>query len=182
MRISVLALAAVLLAAGCAGSPPPRSGSSPSASPAATAASTPVAAGTVHNDRTSFLLRVRLVEKARHFFVDGRMADDAPPDRELIIVQVIVTNTGRAPSRLEATDAKPLTLVDTDGGTHSNDRSWATGRDLAPGASVVVPYVFNAPRGKKPASVAVTLTALDGSLSTTSLALPRKAPHGPGVV
>lgn len=180
MRTSVLAFSTVLLAAGCAGSPPSRAGSSSSASPDATVAPTPAAAGTVHNDRTSFLLRLRSVKPARHFYVDGRMADDAPPGRELIVVQVAVTNTGRAPSRLEATDARPLMLVDTEGGTHDNDRSWATGRDLAPGASIVEPFVFNAPLGKRPAFVTVTLTAADGGLSTARLALPGKASRAPG--
>lgn len=126
----------------------------------------------MHNDRTSFLLHVRSAKTARHFYVNGFMADDAPWDRELIIVQVAITNTGRAPSHLEATDRRPLMLVDTEGGTHPNDRPWDTGEDMPPGETIVEPFVFNAPRGKKPASVTVTLNAADGSVSTTSLALP----------
>jgi hypothetical protein len=175
VRTSALILTAVLLVAGCAGSPPVRSGPRPTASPIATAAPTPVAAGTVHNDRTSFLVRLRSVRIARHFVVGGRVADDAPPGAELIIVQVIVVNTGRAPSHLEAADAQPLILVDTEGGTHGIDRSWATDHDFAPGSAVVEPYVFYAPRGKKPASVTVTLIGADGSLSVANLALPGHA-------
>jgi hypothetical protein len=181
VRTSVVILTTLLLAAGCASSPRVRSGSSPSPSesPSAAAMPRPVAAGTVHNDRTSFLVRVRSVKTARHFYVNGRMADDAPWGRELVVVQVVVTNVGRAPSHLEATDRRPLILVDTEGGTHPNDRPWDTGEDMPPGATIEEPFVFNAPRGKKPASVTVTLTCADGSLSTTSLAMPGRTSRPP---
>jgi hypothetical protein len=175
VRKSALILTAVLLAAGCAGPPLARPGPRPSASPIATVAPTPAAAGTVHNDRTSFLVRISSVRIARHFTVDGRLAEDAWPDSELIIVRLIVINTGRMPSHLEAADPQPLVLFDTEGGTHGINRSWATDRDFAPGSAVVEPYVFLAPRGKKPASVTVTLIGSDGSRSVTSLALPGHA-------
>jgi hypothetical protein len=68
-----------------------------------------VAAATVHNDRTSFLVRLASVRIADHFIVGGHVADDAPPGRELIIVKVVVVNTGRTPSYLEAADRQPLT-------------------------------------------------------------------------
>ncbi|WP_329251291.1 hypothetical protein OG417_06765 [Actinoallomurus sp. NBC_01490] len=170
-----LALTTVLLVAGCAGSPPAGSAPRPAASPspAATGLPVPVAAGTVHNDRTSFLVRIRSARIAKHYFVDGRMAQDAPPGSELVIVQLVVTNTGRAPSHLEATDPQPLVLIDTKGGTHGIVRQWATGHDFAPGSAVVEPYVFYSTSGKKPASVTVTLTGADGSRSVANLALPR---------
>jgi hypothetical protein len=175
VRTSALILTAVLLVAGCTGSPQVRPGPRPSASPIATVAPTPVAAGTVHNDRTSFLVRVSSARIARQFTVNGRLAEDAWSDSELVIVRLMVVNTGRVPSHLEAADPQPLVLYDTEGGTHGINRSWATDRDFAPGSAVIEPYVFLAPRGKKPAYVTVTLIGSDGSRSVASLALPGHA-------
>src|SRR4051812_24450182 len=104
VRTSALVLTTTMLVAGCAESPPARPGPHPAASPTTTA--TPVTAGTVHNDRTSFLVHIRSVRIARHYFVDGHMAEDAWPTTELVIARVVILNTGRAPSHLEATDSQ----------------------------------------------------------------------------
>jgi hypothetical protein len=178
VRISAIALAA-LLTAGCAA--PARHRPSPSPSPSATTAPVPARQGTVHNDRTSFQVRVKSVRTTKRFYVGGRLADDAPYGTSLVIVRLVVRNVGHAASHLEATEMNPLILVDTHGGTSGITRSWATKRDFPPGAAVTEPYVFFTEHGVKPAYVTVTLTEADGSRSVAALSLPGHSSPSGGV-
>ena len=172
---STLILTAVLLVAGCTGTPSVRTSSRPSVTPSATAAPTPVATGTIHNDRTSFLVRLRSVRVARHFRVGRYLAEDAPPGTELVIARIMVMNTGQRPSHLETAGQQPFVLLDTEGGTHGIERSWAIDQDFPPGSWIVEPYVFLAPRGKKPAYLTATLIDANGNRSVAGLTLPGHA-------
>lgn len=134
----------------------------------------PLLQGDVHNDDTTFHLKVASVA-TKHSYSNGvNQPEVAKPGAVLVVVKLAETNTGKTPSNIGSGTPNPVMLVGADGTTYERDVDWANSDDINPGMTRPDDtYTFDVPASVKPTAVQVTLIGNSTGESQVVLALPK---------